>query len=312
MIDRIRAWSRQRLSGGTRSDDGFTLIELLVVLVILPLIIGAVAEATIASFENQPSTSNRLSDTTNAALTSEYFTRDVQGASEVTTDQQLFQSGSYSQVSPQVCGTSSSDTLLVALYRAPDNGAAALDVAYWKHTDDQGAVEVVRYACTLQGDFSSVSPVSEVLAGPPPGSLGGSNAENGDPSLQVSAGTSISPSQFEQSASHGWARTAPQTTVTEEITTFASLPSIINVFSTAGFAPGNITISTRLGVGTITCSGVSASPPELTGCTPVGPSAVLPAEVVVGAPVTESISAVQLSVYEPSSSYDFNVLGVPR
>jgi prepilin-type N-terminal cleavage/methylation domain-containing protein len=63
---------------------GFTLIELLVVLVIIPLIIGGLAEAFIVSFNNEAATSNRLSDSVNAQTTSEYFVRDVQGASFVT------------------------------------------------------------------------------------------------------------------------------------------------------------------------------------------------------------------------------------
>jgi prepilin-type N-terminal cleavage/methylation domain-containing protein len=307
MITRITAWFRKRRSAGTQGDGGFTLIELLVVLVILPMIIGAVAEATIVSFENQPSTSNRLSDTTNAELTSEYFTRDVQGASEVTTDQQLFESGSYSQSSPQVCGVSGSDTLLVALYRAPDNGASALDVAYWEHTDNQGMIDVIRYACTLQPNFASASPVSEVLDGPPPGTESG----NANLTQQISPMASISPSEFAESASSGWASTAPQTTVQAEISAFGSA-GIIDVSSTAGFVPGAITVSTRLGAGTVTCSGVSETPPSFTGCGGWGPGAVVDAEVVIGAPVTESISAIQLSVDEPTSSYDFNVLGIPR
>ncbi len=254
MISRIQARARKRLRVSGREEGGFTLIELLVVLVILPLIIGAVAEAIIVSFESQPTTSNRLSNTTNAELTSEYFTRDVQGASEVTTDQPLFQSGAYTQSSPQVCGSSSSDTLLVALYRPPGNGAAALDVAYWEHTD-QGMVEVIRYACTLQPDYSSVSPVAEVLAGPPPGTEAG----NADLTQQVSAIASISPSQFAQSASGGWTSTTVQTTVFATITDFGSA-STISVLSTAGFLPGTITVSTRLGVGTVTCQVINAAP----------------------------------------------------
>jgi prepilin-type N-terminal cleavage/methylation domain-containing protein len=307
MIRRIRARPRTKLTVGDRREDGFTLIELLVVLVILPLIIGAVAEAIIVSFESQPTTSNRLSNTTNAELTSEYFARDVQGASEVTTYQHLFQSGGYTQSSPQVCGSSSSDTLLVALYRPPGDGAAALDVAYWEHTDNQGMVEVIRYSCTLQPDFTSASPVAEVLAGPPPGTEAG----NADLTQQVSAIASISPSQFAQSASEGWAGTTVQTTVFATIVAFGSA-STIYVSSTAGFVPGTITVSTRLGVGTVTCQVINASPPSFSQCSQAGPSAVSGAEVVIGAPVTESISAIQLSVNEPSSSYRFNVLGTPR
>ena len=71
-----------------RSEAGFTLIELLVVLVVLPLIMGAVAAAVIGEL-NTTSQSDphgtfvRLADSHDAQITSAYFVRDVQSASEV-------------------------------------------------------------------------------------------------------------------------------------------------------------------------------------------------------------------------------------
>jgi prepilin-type N-terminal cleavage/methylation domain-containing protein len=315
MISCLLRQARKKLWIDRRpGDDGFTLIELLVVLVILPLIIGAVAEAIIVSFQNQPSTSNRISDTTNAALTTQYFVRDVQGASEVFAPpipssgpqnlQGLFQGSGYSEYSPEVCGTSSSDTLLVALYRPGVNGTAPLDVAYWQHTDSSGMVEVIRSSCSLQADYSSTSPVSEVLDGPPPGSLAG----GADLSKKVSDSAAVSPSQFQLSASNGWTTAAAQTVVSSEIASLSSATTI-DVASTAGFAAsGTLTISTSLGSETVTCTALGTSPASFTGCTNGGAGAV-----AVGALVTQSnISAVQLSVNEPASSYQFNVLGTPR
>ena len=278
---------------------------MLVVLVILPLIIGAVAEAIIVSFQNQPSTSNGLSDTANAQLTTEYFVRDVQGATELTTDQQLFQAGSYGPYSPQVCGSSASDTLLIAMYRPAESGAAALDVAYWLHTTPKSTVELVRSSCTIQPDYSSAAPVSEVLAAPPPGTLVG----NSDPHQQVSASMSISPDQFTVPASNGWTNTAAQTVISSEISDLSSAPTI-NVASVNGFTTGTLTVSTSLGAQTVRCS-VVPSPPTFTGCTYLGPG--LPGAAAIGALVTQSaVSGVQLTVNEPSSSYNFNVLGSPR
>jgi prepilin-type N-terminal cleavage/methylation domain-containing protein len=304
MIDRILRRARKKLSvDRRRGDNGFTLIELLVVLVILPLIIGAVAEAIIVSFENQPSTSNRLSDTTNAQLTTEYFVRDVQGATELTTDQQLFGSGTYGPYSPQVCGTSNSDKLLVALYRPAQGGASALDVAYWQHTTAINTYEIIRYSCTVNADYSSASPVSEVLASPPPGSLVG----NADPNQLITANVSISPDQFVVPASNGWASTVAQTVISSEVSQL-SAASTINVASVSGFSAGPLSISTSLGTGTVTCSGISSTPPSFTGCTGGGAGAAS-----VGALVTQAtISGVQLNVNEPASSYNFNVLGSPR
>jgi prepilin-type N-terminal cleavage/methylation domain-containing protein len=313
MIRRISAWAGKKPAVSRRGDNGFTLVELLVVLVILPLIIGAVAEAIIVSFENQPSTSNRLSDTTNATITTEYFVRDVEGAAEVCAPptssgpqplSQLCQtSGSpYSQSSPEVCGSSNSDTLLAALYRPAVAGSAALDVGYWLHTSNS-VTQVVRYSCTLQGDFSSTSPVSEVLVVPPPGTLAG-NAGSQD---AVSAQVDITPGQFDAAA---WTNTVAQT----EVLSVGSNPPIlanahsIAVASTSGFTSGTLSVATSLGTETVTCTGVQTAPPSFSGCTSSGSGAV-----TSGALLTQSsVSAVQLAVTQPASSYNFNILGAPR
>ena len=69
------------------SDAGFTLVELLVVLVIMPLIVGAIAAAIIVSYQDSGVAGNRISDSSNAQLVSEYFGRDIQGAQYITTSQ---------------------------------------------------------------------------------------------------------------------------------------------------------------------------------------------------------------------------------
>ncbi|HUA94957.1 MAG TPA: prepilin-type N-terminal cleavage/methylation domain-containing protein [Acidimicrobiales bacterium] len=68
-----------------RGEEGFTLIELLIVLVIIPLVMGAVATVLITSFENQQGLQTKLSDSSDATVTTEFYVRDVESATAVTT-----------------------------------------------------------------------------------------------------------------------------------------------------------------------------------------------------------------------------------
>lgn len=72
----------QRNSG----DRGFTLIELMVVVTILPLIVGGIAIALLATFRIQSGVSNRLSGSQDAQAVAASFVHDVQSASIITTD----------------------------------------------------------------------------------------------------------------------------------------------------------------------------------------------------------------------------------
>jgi hypothetical protein len=60
-------------------------MELLVVLGILPIVIGGVAVAMISSFSSAGAVTSRVNDSHDAQITSAYFTRDVQGASLIST-----------------------------------------------------------------------------------------------------------------------------------------------------------------------------------------------------------------------------------
>ena len=51
----------------------------------MPLIVGAIAAAIIVSYQDSGLAQNRLTDSSNAQISSEYFIRDVQGAQYVTT-----------------------------------------------------------------------------------------------------------------------------------------------------------------------------------------------------------------------------------
>lgn len=70
---------------GTCTDEGFTLIELLIAISILPLIVGAIAVATISSFGNAAAVSARVADSHDAQISSAYFARDVESATLVST-----------------------------------------------------------------------------------------------------------------------------------------------------------------------------------------------------------------------------------
>jgi len=78
------AWTTPRRE--TASESGFTLIELLIVVLLVPIVIGGVAVALITVFKDQAGVQNRISDSHDAQLTSTYFVRDVQGATQFETN----------------------------------------------------------------------------------------------------------------------------------------------------------------------------------------------------------------------------------
>jgi prepilin-type N-terminal cleavage/methylation domain-containing protein len=68
-----------------KGEDGFSLIELVIVMIIIPVIIGGVTAAILASVTNDTTIYNRISDSADAQLASADFARDVQSASQLTT-----------------------------------------------------------------------------------------------------------------------------------------------------------------------------------------------------------------------------------
>lgn len=105
-----------RRSGDDRApqESGFTLIELLVVSVVMPLVVGGIAAAIIATIQFQSPTATRLSNSSDSQILSAYYVRDVQSASLVTTDPSIV--APFSGTSPQLCGSSLGGTFLVGLY----------------------------------------------------------------------------------------------------------------------------------------------------------------------------------------------------
>src|SRR5487761_2310768 len=68
-----------------RSEQGFTLVELLIVVTVMPLIIGALAAGLLAVFSQQNSVASRLSGSQSNQIVSATFTKDVQGATYIST-----------------------------------------------------------------------------------------------------------------------------------------------------------------------------------------------------------------------------------
>ena len=78
-----RALSRR---SGKTGDEGFTLVELLIVMVVVPIIIGALSLGLITVFSLQAGVSNRLGDSSDAEVVAASYTKDVQGATSITTN----------------------------------------------------------------------------------------------------------------------------------------------------------------------------------------------------------------------------------
>lgn len=278
------------------SDSGFTLVELLVVLVILPLLVGAVAEVVIVSVRNDSTVEARISDSMNAQLTSAYFVRDVQGATQISTDPSVFSSG-------RACGPSvNPGTPLVAML------GPGLNVGYWLQGVG-GTASVTRYSCN--GASTVTTTVADVPAHLAAASL--------------SATTSITPTQIADAAANGWALTAAST----QVASVQTIGATLNVDSTTGFSVGStpsgtvctstaghptytaldgcsggsVNVETAVGSVQITCSGVSAT--SLTLCTGGSGAAV--------GNVTQSlVSAVQIAVDDMTGGYHYNLVASPR
>ncbi len=125
-------------------EAGFTLVELLVVLVVLPMVVGAVADVIITAVRNDVVVSGRLSVTQAAQVLSSYFYRDVNSATYVTTDP------------ADACGQAGSTvegfTLTTAALSLglPGNGASTV-VTYWLDpmAAAQSSAAVVRLTCRV-------------------------------------------------------------------------------------------------------------------------------------------------------------------
>lgn len=304
------------------SEAGFTLIELLIVLVVIPLIIGGVAEALIVSFNNESANSNRLSDQVNAQLTQDYLVRDVQGAAYITTKDNS--SGtSFLSISPEVCSPGSG-SLLMAFFHPAQAGGKALDAAWWL-TGTGNSAEVDRYSCTLSSTYTTTSLTKTAVATVPPGSTTGSVLE------AITSTSVINPGQFSSAAALGWTPVAAFTTAsstngssplsggtltvgytagfsvgTDSSGTLCALSSTLPLDSGCTTTPTPITVGTSEGPVQLTCTGFTSN--TFTGCgpTPIG-------AIGDNSPVTQAtVSGVDIAVTEPATGFRYNLLGAPR
>lgn len=129
---------RSQTAGSRGTDDsGFTLPELLIALVIGPMVIAAIAGATILVLSLQSSTNKSFSDSADAQVVSNYFENDIQTAADLTTS---------STVSGQ-CG--STGTQLLGLEWAPNSAGTFQDVVSYMEVAGTGSTyQLRRYDCT--------------------------------------------------------------------------------------------------------------------------------------------------------------------
>ena len=289
---------RRRIASARRTapEGGFTLVELLVVLVVLPLIIGAAAEAVIVSLENSSSTAKRLSDSASAQITAAFFNSDVQGASLISIDQNaadLPTDATASATAPEYCPKTApvaGATSIVQLYRP----SPTLSVGYWLQGSASSA-KVIRYSCSVSSFRTTQTSSLTVADVPIPTATTG----------PLTGSASISPSQFQSPAQAGWAPTAASTFATSN-GALASLTTIA-VESTVGFTAGTVIVNTTLGPQLATCTSVVSA--TKLACTSTAGGFVEP---FVSSVTQSTVSSVQILVSEPGSSYTYQVKGSPR
>ncbi len=144
LFQRLISFGRQRASvkalGGARrrrsGEGGFTLIELLICVTVIPIIAGALAAGLITVFSLQSGVSNRLGDSSDAQIIAASFTKDVQSASQITTDPTI----SSPKSSLPFCG---SGTLLLGL----EWGSTTEAASYVEQLQTGTTYDLVRNDC---------------------------------------------------------------------------------------------------------------------------------------------------------------------
>ncbi len=214
----IRRNSERKGFARSGTEMGFTLVELLVVLVIMPVIIGAIADVVVTSLRDQSGVSGRLSDSSSAELTSAYYIRDVQSAAFVTTDAQA--------TLPSPCGTGVATAQFeLGLSWGSTTAAGGANVAYW---EDPTTGVLTRYYCPT----GSITPSSTELI------AHGLSTTNG---IQAT----VSPGSAGAEAASGWTATDGISGITLAATESASsysfslvgAPRVSSPFS-EGLTPG--------------------------------------------------------------------------
>lgn len=151
----LRQATPQRAHFAKDSDSGFTLVELLIVMVIIPLILGAISVALLATFRVQSGISDRLTTAGDTQVVSANYFGDIQSATEI-----YAPTSTGAAVYPQ-CGTTSpilslqwyqtSGNLTFVSYSVSANGKSPSGTAWYKLT---------RSVCTVSPSTLGSSPTT--------------------------------------------------------------------------------------------------------------------------------------------------------
>jgi hypothetical protein len=286
-----------------RSDGGFTLIELLIVTLVLPLIIGAVAVALISVFSLQNSVGNRISGSGDAQVVSSNFESDVQSASMVTAPTPPAPNVLQSPPTggPVPCETSAetlSPTTYEVLGLEMGSGANVTEVSYVEVQTVSGgkiSYSLFRNSCeggTLATALSAGQQYISLAL-----STGLSTAIYANDQLTIGSGASTQTVVISSGAAAG------STSITvHSFTSTYSQPSGTQVMDTTVNPAGTSVISHDVSLGQTACVTTTSFP---TCPTTVASSSWL---AVAGA----SITGVTLPVTEPTSSYSYTLVGLPR
>ncbi len=179
-------------------------------------------------------------------------------------------------------------------------------------TTANGSSQIVRYSCALDANFNATV------------GRGGTVVLSDDINAAAQGSATITPARFATAAAQGWAPVTASTTVTATTSIPASGTFTLPVNWTSGFdlgPTGNplpLMLTTSGGFQFITCSG-----PKITGSTVSGPgtsftpcssSAGVTSTSTSGSALTQpaSVSAINLAVFQPGSSFNYGLNAVPR
>lgn len=169
-----------------RHEDGrgFTLVELLIVVTVLPLIIGAIAVALLATFRVQTGITDRLASSGDTQMVSATFYRDVQSASEITT-------------SPDTLPRCGAHPPIMSLQWLEPSGLFTV-VSYSVVTDGSSFHQLLRSLCTDVGYSTTfTTPTGTAVI-----------SQNVQPTLAAHIVCSTGASDCATTASNGWIATA--------------------------------------------------------------------------------------------------------
>jgi hypothetical protein len=303
---RVASTPWRGLANGSKdcSDGGFTLIELLIVTLVLPLVIGAVAVALVSVFSLQNSVANRISGSGDAQVVSSNFESDVQSASMVTAPTPPATNVLQSPPSggPAPCETSA-ETVTPSSYEVLGlEMGSGINVTEVSYVEVQGGSAIKPTYSLFRNSCQGATLATALSAG-----------QKSITSLSLSAGLSSAIYANDQLTIGSGATT--QTVVVsagaavnstsisvQSFTSTYSQPSGTQVMDTTANSAGISVISRDVSLGQTACVTTAAAP---TCPTTVASSSWL---LVAGA----SITGVTLPVTEPTSSYSYTLVGLPR